>query len=321
MMFLHQDTFEPVSKSKSEVRNSDFAFALSLRILAVGVIFAFLTILYFLYIQSRPLIDKQGFAFLIGSEWSPSEDLYGILPFIYGTLVTSILALILATPIAVGSALFLTVLAPNFMRRPLGFLIEMLAAIPSVVYGLWGIFVIFPINREIIQPFLNKYLGFLPFFKGPALGVGFLAAGLVLAIMILPTITSVCREVFLSIPVTNREAALTLGGTRWESIKVAVLRASVPGIMSAVTLGLGRALGETMAVTMLIGNRAIVSPSLNSVGATMASVIANEYPEAGSDLHLSALTAVGLALFLISLIVNLLARLIAKFYRQRMGFA
>lgn len=319
-MFLHQDSFPRVNKTKSEVRSSDFAFALSLRILALGVIFAFLTILYFLYAQSKPLIDRDGLSFLFGMEWSPSEDKFGVLPFIYGTLLTAFLALILATPIAVGSALFLTVIAPDWMKRPLGFLIEMLAAIPSVVYGLWGIFVIFPINREYVQPFLSKYLGFLPFFSGPALGVGFLAAGLVLAIMILPTITSVCREVFLSIPVTNREAALTLGGTRWESIKVAVLRASIPGIMSAVTLGLGRALGETMAVTMLIGNRAVISPSLNSVGATMASVIANEYPEAGSDLHLSALTAVGLALFLISLVVNLLARVVTGSYRKRMGF-
>lgn len=319
-MFLHQDSFPKMIKVRSEVRRSDFAFALSLRLLALGVIFAFSTILYFLYAQSRPLMARDGLAFLIGPVWNPNNEVYGVLPFVYGTLITSFLALLLATPIAVGSALFLTVLAPNWMKRPLGFLIEMLAAIPSVVYGLWGIFVIFPFNREYLQPVLQKYFGYLPFFSGPVLGVGFLAAGLVLSIMILPTITSVCREVFESIPVTNREAALTLGGTRWESIQVAVLRASIPGIMSAVTLGLGRALGETMAVTMLIGNRPIVSPSLFSVGATMSSVIANEYPEAGNDLHLSALTAVGLALFLISLVVNLIARLITSTYRKRMGF-
>lgn len=320
MFPLHQSSLPKTLLVKSEVRKSDFAFAISLRVLAVVLILGFLTILLFLYKTSQPLLQKEGLSFLWGRTWNPNEDVFGVLPFIYGTLVTSFLALILATPVAVGSALFLTVVAPLWLRRPLGFLVEMLAAIPSVVYGLWGIFVIVPFTRDYVQAFFKNILGSTPLFAGPPLGVGYLAAGLILSIMILPTITSVCREVFNAIPITNREAALTLGGTRWESIKVAVLRASIPGILSAITLGLGRALGETMAVTMLIGNRAVISASLNSAGATMSSVIANEYPEASSDLHLSALTAVGLALFLISLIVNLIARLIVIRYRKRMGF-
>lgn len=320
-MFFHQPTFsESLKKKKSEVHKSDFAFAFSLKVLAVFIILVFLTILFFLYREARPLIDQQGFSFFWGTEWNPIDEQFGILPFVYGTLVTSLLALLIATPIAIGSAIFLTAVAPRRSRRALGFLIEMLAAIPSVVYGLWGIFTIIPFNREYLQPFLQKTFGFVPFFSGPPLGVGFLAAGLILAIMILPTITSVCREVFAAVPIANREAALTLGATRWESIQVALLRGSTPGILSAVTLGLGRALGETMAVTMLVGNRAVISLSLNAPGATMASVIANEYPEAGGDLHLSALTAVGLALFVISLLVNLVARWIVASFKRRRGF-
>ena len=319
MIFLQQPSISPPSAKKNEVRQSDFAFSLALRVLALALILGFISIVIFLYQAARPVLAQQGFAIFWGKDWNPNENIFGILPFIYGTLVTSTIALILATPIAIGSALFLTVVAPLWLRQPMGFLIEMLAAIPSVVYGLWGIFFVVPLNREYIEPFLQKTFGFLPFFSGTILGVGFLAAGIILSFMIFPTITSICREVFLAIPIVNREAALSLGATPWEAIQVAVLRASVPGIFSAVTLGLGRAMGETMAVTMLIGNRATLSLSLHSAGATMSSVIANEYPEASSDLHLSALTAVGLALFLISLLVNLLARGIVRFYRSRMG--
>ncbi|PWU17878.1 MAG: phosphate ABC transporter permease subunit PstC [Bdellovibrio sp.] len=318
-MFL-QGRFLPVAvQKKSEVRSSDLAFLMALRGLALILILGFTSIVFFLYFQSRPLIAQEGLSFFWGREWSPADNRFGALPFIYGTLVTSALALLLASPVAVGSALFLTVLAPHWLRRPTAFLIEMLAAIPSVVYGLWGIFMIVPLVRTF-QVDLQNVVGDVPLFSGPPLGVGFLAAGLILAIMILPTIASVCREVFGAVPTVNFEAALTLGATRWEALRMAVLRASVPGILTAVTLGLGRALGETMAVTMLVGNRAVISPSLNSVGATMASIIANEYPEAASDLHLSALTAVGLALFVISLLVNLGARWIGTFYRRKMGF-
>lgn len=300
-----------------EVRKSDFAFVFFLRTLAFLVVLGFLTIIIFLYTQSRPLIERDGWNFLFNSTWNPNDDQYGVLPFIYGTLMTSAVALVLAVPVAVGSAVFLTELAPGWLAIPIGFLIEMLAAIPSVVYGLWGIFVLAPFVRVYVQPFLGDWLGFLPLFRGPPFGIGILTAGLILAVMILPTITSVTREVFLAIPNLMREGALSLGATRWEAIRVAVLKTGVPGILSAVILGLGRAMGETMAVTMLIGNRAVISSSLFSPGATMSSVIANEYPEASSKLHLSALTAVGLTLFIVSLAVNALARwIISRFGRR-----
>lgn len=305
------------SKKKSEVRKSDFAFYLFLRGIAVLVIAVFLSIIYFLYSHSTPVFQQEGFGFIFKNEWNPIEEVYGALPFIYGTLMSSLLALLLAIPIAISSAVFITELAPAWLRTSLSFLIEMLAAIPSVVYGLWGIFVLAPLVRMWLQPFLGSKFGFLPFFQGPPLGIGLLTAGIVLAIMILPTITTITREVFSSIPQITREAALTLGATRWETIYFAVIKTAIPGIVSAVILGLGRAMGETMAVTMLIGNRADISLSFFSPAATMASVIANEYPEASSDMHLSALTAIGFVLFIVSLAVNLLARLIVSQFRKR----
>ncbi len=301
----------------SEVRSSDFAFVFGLRILALAVIGIFISIVVFLYIRSQPVLARDGLQFFYSQEWNPSEEQYGALPFIFGTLVTSLVALILAVPVSIGSSIFLTELAPSWIAKPVGFLIEMLAAIPSVVYGLWGIFVLAPFVREYIQPVLGNNLGFLPLFQGPPFGIGIFTAGLILAVMILPTITAVCREVFLAIPRSTREGALTLGATRWETIRLAVLQTAIPGMLSAIILGLGRAMGETMAVTMLIGNRAVISSSLFAPGATMASVIANEYPEASSDMHLAALTAIGLALFLVSLVVNGVARWVIAFYRGR----
>lgn len=301
----------------SEVRKSDFAFVFALRLLAFVVIAIFFSIVVFLYLRSVPVLSRDGWRFFINSEWSPGTDEFGALPFIYGTVLTSIVALLLSVPVAVGSALFLTELAPTWLARPVGFLIEMLAAIPSVVYGLWGIYVLAPFVREWIQPALGNWLGFLPLFQGAPFGIGVFTASLILAVMILPTITAVCREVFMAIPTITREGALSLGATRWETIRLAVLQTAIPGILSAIILGLGRAMGETMAVTMLIGNRAVISSSLFSPGATMASVIANEYPEASSDLHLSALTAIGLALFFVSLIVNGLARFVIAVYKRR----
>jgi phosphate transport system permease protein len=300
----------------SDVHGPDVAFLFLLRLLVGAIVFIFLGIVVFLYWQSLPILNITGWKFLILSEWDPTSETYGALPFIYGTLVTSLIALVISVPIAVGSALFLTELAPRRLSKVVGFLIEMLAAIPSVVYGLWGIFVLAPLLRVYVQPFLGETLGALPLFRGPPLGVGMMSAGLVLGVMILPTITAVCREVFLAIPVLVREGALTLGATRWESIQLAVLRTGVPGILSAIILGLGRAMGETMAVTMLIGNRPLISPSLFAPGATMASVIANEYPEASSSTHLAALTAVGLTLFIVSLLVNLFARVIVLRYKR-----
>lgn len=230
--------------------------------------------------------------------------------FIWGTLVSSFIALAISVPVSVGAALFLTELSPRFLKEPIGFLVEMLAAIPSVVYGIWGVFVLAPVVRDFLQPPLVKVFGFLPFFQGPPFGIGMLSAGIILAIMITPTITAITREVFRSIPDVLREGALALGATRWEMIKLAVLKTGTSGIIGAIILGLGRALGETMAVTMVIGNKAHISLSVFEPAATMASVIANEYAEANGDLHLSSLAAVGFALFFVSLVVNSFARFI-----------
>jgi phosphate transport system permease protein len=300
----------------SEVRRSDFAFVLFLRVLAFLVIGVFLSIIFFLGYNSWPVFQKEGWHFLIGQQWNPNDETYGALPFIYGTLLTSLIAVVISVPIAVGSAIFLTELAPAKIGKPVGFLIEMLAAIPSVVYGLWGIFVLAPIVRIYIQPFLQKYFGALPIFDGPPFGIGMFTAGLILAIMILPTITAICREVFLAIPTALREGVLAMGTTRWEMIRLAVLETGLSGILSAIVLGLGRAMGETMAVTMLIGNRPLISSSIFAPGATMASVIANEYPEASSSLHTASLTGIGLTLFLVSLAVNGIARIIIAYSKR-----
>jgi phosphate transport system permease protein len=232
---------------------------------------------------------------------------FGALPFIYGTLVSSILALLLAVPLAVGSAIFIIEIAPAWVGAPISFLMELLAAIPSVIYGLWAIFILAPILREYIQPLLAKYLGWTGLFNGPAYGIGMLAAGVILAIMIVPIIASITRDVMSAVPQQQREAVLALGATRWEMIRIGVLRNARTGIIGAVILGLGRALGETMAVTMVIGNSPEISKSLFAPGYTLASVIANEFGEA-TGLYLSATTEIGLVLFVVTLIVNALAQ-------------
>jgi phosphate transport system permease protein len=255
-------------------------------------------------------LERFGIRFVVEREWDPVREIFGALPFIYGTVVSSLLALVVAVPIALGVAIYLAELAPLWMRRPLGFVVELLAAIPSVVYGLWGIFVLAPWLRESVEPALVRTLGFLPLFRGTPLGVGMLAGGLILAIMILPTIASVSRDVMCAVPNTLREGALALGATRWETVRAAVLPQARSGIVGAIILGLGRALGETMAVTMVIGNRAEISVSLFAPSYTMASVIANEYTEASSDLYLAALSEIGLLLFAVTLILNAFARLL-----------
>ena len=243
--------------------------------------------------------------------WDPVNGHFSALPFIYGTLVSSFLALLLAVPLAIGVAVFLTEMCPRILRGPLAFLTELLAAIPSVIYGLWAVFVLVPLMREHINPPLIKFLGWTGFFNDDnPTGLGFVAAGVILAIMILPIISSLTREVMNAVPGSQREAVLALGATRWEMIRMGVLRNARIGIVGAVILGLGRALGETMAVTMVIGNTPQIQRSMLASGASMASVIANEYAEATSDLHLSALTEIGLALFLVTIIVNALARVL-----------
>ena len=257
-----------------------------------------------------PALREFGLGFLTSSTWNPVAEEFGAAAAIYGTLVSSTIALVIATPLALGSAIFLSEFAPRWLRQPLGFLVDLLAAIPSVVYGLWGIFVLIPILRQYVAPFFRDTLGLgdTALFAGPAYGPSMLAAGLILSIMVLPYIAAVSREVLMAVPRSQREAALALGATRWESIRGAVLPYARTGILGGVILGLGRALGETMAVTMVIGNRHDISASLLAPGYTMASLIANEFTEASGDVHLSALMAVGFVLFVITLIVNAVAR-------------
>ena len=250
-----------------------------------------------------------GFHFFVGTEWDPVAGGFGALPFIYGTVISSLVALVIAVPLAVAVAVFVTEMCPKFLRKPISYATELLAAIPSVIYGLWAVFILVPLLRVYVEPWLMKYFSWTGLFAGPAYGIGKLAAGVVLAIMIVPIISSITREVLAVVPQPQREAALALGATRWEMIRMAVLRNARAGIMGAVILGLGRALGETMAVTMVIGNNPAIAKSLLAPGYTMASVIANEFNEATSDLHRSALIEIGLALFLVTIVVNILAGL------------
>jgi phosphate transport system permease protein len=257
-----------------------------------------------------PAFAKLGLSIVTSSDWDVAAGRFGAAPALFGTLASSAVALIIATPLAIGVAIFLSEFSPTWLRQPVGFLVDLLAAIPSVVYGLWGIFVLIPLLREHVMPFLRDtlHLGATPFFRGPAYGPSMLAAGVILAIMALPYISAVSREVLMAVPRSQREAALALGATRWEMIRDAVIPYARSGIIGGIMLGLGRALGETMAVTMVIGNRPEISASLLAPGYTMASLIANEFSEATNDLHLSALMAVGAILFIITLIVNAVAR-------------
>jgi len=267
-------------------------------------------IVYELMLRSGPSWHAFGFKFFAGSDWDPVSEKFGALPFIYGTLVSSLLALIIAVPLAVGVAVFTTEMCPTALRGPLSFFVELLAAIPSVIYGLWAMFVLVPLLSGYVQPFLAKTLGWTGLFSGPPYGIGMLAAGIILAIMIIPIISSITREVLMVVPQHQREGVLALGATRWEMIRVGVLRNARAGIVGGIILGLGRALGETMAVTMVIGNRPEIAKSLFAPGYTMASVLANEFSEATGDVYLSALVEIGLALFLVTIIVNALAQLL-----------
>ncbi|RJQ30583.1 MAG: phosphate ABC transporter permease subunit PstC [Peptococcaceae bacterium] len=257
-------------------------------------------------------IHTFGFSFFTSSRWDPVHDVFGALPFIYGTLASSLLALIIAVPLSLGIAIFLSEMAPPWLKDPVSFVVEILAAIPSVVYGLWGIFVLAPWLRDGVEDWLAGALGFLPFFQGPRSGIGLLTAGIILAIMILPTITAISREVLVAVPQSQREAMLALGGTRWETIVRVVLPYGRVGLFGAIMLGLGRAVGETMAVTMVIGNQPNISLSLFSPAYTMPSVIVNEFSEAVTALHLSALMEIGLILFAITLLLNIMALILVR---------
>ena len=296
------------SRGSSAFADSGFRWLMLLCALSIFAIVAL--IFWELIARSQLTIHKFGIKFFFGSAWDPVNGNFGALPFVYGTLVSSLVALIIAVPLAVGVAIFITEMCPRFLRGPLSFLTELLAAIPSVVYGLWAVFILVPLLREHINPVLMRLFGWTGLFTEPNFGIGMLAAGVVLAIMILPVISSLTREVMSAVPNMQREAVLALGATRWEMIRLGVLRNARIGIVGSIILGLGRALGETMAVTMVIGNRPQIVKNLLAPAYSMASVIANEFSEASDDTYLSALIEIGLALFLVTIVVNIFARLL-----------
>jgi len=254
-----------------------------------------------------PVFRSEGISFVTGSNWDPNTDHYQILPLIFGTIVTSIIALIVAVPMSVGVALFLTEYAPKRLRTPVEYAVDLLAAVPSVVYGLWGLLVVLPFFLRPISNFVSKYLGFIPIFSGPSTGLSYFAAGIILSIMITPIITSLCREVFKSVPSADRHAAFALGATRWEMIKEAVLPRSRGGVVGATMLGLGRALGETIVVALLIGSSPVINASIFKPGSSIAGAIANGWGEA-TGLQTSALVGAGVVLFAITIAINMIAR-------------
>jgi len=293
-----------------EVNGPDRIFRIVTALFAATAIVTLGAMAWIMFKESIPAMKQFGWRFISGLDWDPVQDSFGALPYIFGTVVSSLLALVLAVPVALGIAIYLAELAPTWLRRPLGFVVELLAAIPSVIYGLWGVFVLSPWLRDSIQPFFAKAFGWTPFFEGTPRGFGMMAGVLILAIMILPTIASVSRDVLEAVPDSIREGALALGTTRWEMVRKAVLPCAKSGVVGAVILGLGRALGETMAVTMVIGNRADISFSLFSPSHTLASVLANEYAEASGDLYHASLMEIALILFGVTVLLNILARLL-----------
>jgi phosphate transport system permease protein len=303
----------PVTGSRSflaRLREGDEIARLITFLFAATVVLITILLVYQLWANSALPRHKFGFHFFVTSVWDPIMDEFGALPFIYGTLVTSAVALIIAVPLGIGAAIFLAELAPPRISDTLQFFIDLLAAVPSVIYGLLGIFIIVPLMRTVIAPTLIKTLGFLPIFKGPSYGVGFFTAGIVMAIMVIPYIISVSREVLLSVPRDQREAALALGSTRWESTWQVVVPFAKTGIMGSIFLAMARALGETMAVTMVIGNSPKIAASLFAPGYSIAAVIANEFTEATGDMYLQSLIYLGLVLFLLTFLLNGMARLL-----------
>jgi len=293
-----------------EVNWGDFVFRRLTALFALLVVATLVAMTAAMLHGSAESLVRFGLGFVSSQVWDPVRDVYGALPFIYGTITSSILALCFAVPISLGVAIFLSELAPAWLRAPVGFLVELLAAVPSVVYGLWGIFALAPWLRETVEPFLARTLGFLPIFQGQQRGFGMLAGGIILAIMVTPTISSVSREVLRAVPSELREGALGLGATPWEAVRIAVLPYARSGLIGATLLGLGRALGETMAITMVIGNRSEISLSLFAPSYTMASVVANEFSEATGSLYVSALAEIGLLLFVVTVLLNVVARLL-----------
>jgi len=310
----------PVTGSRSflsRLKDGDEIARLITFLFAATVVLITVLLVYELWVNSALPRQKFGLHFFVTQVWDPVMDEYGALPFIYGTLVTSMVALLLAVPLGIGASIFLAELAPPRVSDTLQFFIDLLAAVPSVIYGVLGIFIVVPLMRTVIYPALNKPFGYLPIFKGPSYGVGFLTAGIVLAIMVIPYIISVSREVLLSVPRDQREAALALGSTRWESTWKVVVPFAKTGIMGSIFLALARALGETMAVTMVIGNTPKISASLFASGYSIAAVIANEFTEATGELYTQSLIALALVLFILTFVLNGLARLLIVVTTQK----
>lgn len=297
--------------SRTRGNLADQIYGILLKLFGVVLPLLFLFIVLRIGEEAWLAIREFGWGFITSTDWNPVLAEFGALPFIYGTILSSFLALLIALPLSVGLAIFLTELAPRWLARPIAFATELLAAIPSVVYGLWGIFVMVPFLRFTIQePLARRFGDVIPFFEGPAYGFSMLSGAVILSIMIIPFISAVAREVLQAVPREQREAALALGATRWEMTWQVALPYAIPGIAGGAILGLGRALGETMAITMVIGNRPEISASLFAPGYTMASVLANEFTEATGEMYLSALMEVALLLFGITIIVNILAQLL-----------
>jgi phosphate transport system permease protein len=297
-------------KFRGHRRYGDRTFSSLTLVFALVIVAILLGLVVVLNIDAMPAIRRFGLSFFGSSSWDPVREAFGALPAIYGTLLSSAIGLIIAVPISLGAAIFLVELAPSWLKGPASLVIEMLAAIPSVIIGLWGLFVLVPFVRSPIESWLGSKLGFLPLFQGPPFGVGFLAAGIILAIMVIPIITAVSRDAIRAVPSQQREAMLALGATRWETIRQAVLPYCRSGLVGAIILGLGRALGETMAVTMVIGNEYKLTASLFSPGATIASKIASEFSEATGDVFIGSLVELALVLFAVTLLVNVVARVL-----------
>src|SRR5580698_5384589 len=302
---------QPAARSfVKRLQEGDKAAHLITLIFAASVFLVTVFLVYELWIHSSPSRAKFGFSFLFSKTWDPIAEQFGALPFIYGTVLTSFLALLISVPLAVGAAIFLSELAPPRLSSTCTFLVELLAAVPSVIYGLLAIFTLVPLMRQYIEPLLKKTLGFLPLFKGPAYGFGYLTAGLILAVMTFPFIISISRESLMAVPREQREAALALGATKWESTWQVVVPFARLGIIGSIFLALARALGETMAVTMVIGNSTDIHTSLLSPGYTIAAFIANNFSEASGDLYLSSLVELGLVLFALTMVLNAAAQLL-----------
>jgi len=301
------------------LRGGDEAAYLVTLVCATAILLIVGLLVVELWVNSQPTVKTFGWKFLATSVWDPNGGQFGALPFIYGTCVTSALALLIAVPLGVAAAIFLAEMAPPKLSNALTFLIELLAAVPSVIYGLLGIFILVPIIRQYLAPALKDAFGFLPFFQGPFYGVSFLSAGLVLSVMVVPFIISVSREVLLAVPTDQREAALALGATKWETTWDIVMPNAAAGVLGSIFLSLARALGETMAVTMVIGNTPRITASLFSPGYSIAAVIANEFAEASGDLYVSSLIFLGLVLFGLTIVINGVARLLILMTTRRAG--